>query len=194
MFDKLPASVQLGVIAAMCVVALLAGYMYWFPGTSSGLSSLKADNVGKQEELDRLEAQIAKGREAARRRAELEKEIAQKDLELASLRRILPTGPEAGQLIKWLESQASRFNLVIKSLSEATIKQQEFYKEYTYSMTILGNYHDLGRFFDVIGKHDRIVNVRNVNLKKNTGADARSRSISGAFSALTFVYHEQEKS
>jgi len=181
MFDKLPASVQLGVIAAMCVVALLAGYMYWFPGTSSGLSSLKADNVGKQEELDRLEAQIAKGREAARRRAELEKEIAQKDLELASLRRILPTGPEAGQLIKWLESQASRFNLVIKSLSEATIKQQEFY-------------HDLGRFFDVIGKHDRIVNVRNVNLKKNTGADARSRSISGAFSALTFVYHEQEKS
>jgi len=196
MFEKLPVGAQLGIIGAMCILAIGIGYMYWFPGTSAGLSSLKAENESKNEELERLEREILKGKEAARRRAELEKEIAQKDQELASLRRILPTAPEAGQLIKWLESQASRFNLVIKSLSEATIKQQEFYKEYTYSMTIMGNYHDLGRFFDVIGKHDRIVNIRNVSLKKNTGPDARSRSISGAFSALTFVYSEkpQEKS
>lgn len=185
---KIPPWGQVAIVAVMCGVLLWLGYSQY-----PGFSEMQADNDAKQIEWDRLEVEIAKGQEAARRRAELEKEIAQKDLELASLRRILPTGPEAGQLIKWLESQASRFNLSIRSLSEATINQREFYKEYTYSMTIVGNYHDLGRFFDVIGKHDRIVNIRNVRINKNTGATARSRSISSAFSALTFVYTEQKE-
>src|SRR5262245_35759014 len=123
---KLPPWGQLVLIAVLCVGAVIAAHQYW-----PDFSKMKADNDGKREELNRLEAEIQKGQEAARRRADLEKLIAQKDQELANLRRILPTDPEAGALIKWLESQASRFNLAIKSLSEATIKQEEFYKEYT---------------------------------------------------------------
>lgn len=184
--SKLPPWGQIVAVAVLCVALIFLGYKYY-----PDFSSMNADIEAKELELEQLQAQIATGREAARRRPELEREIAQKDRELASLRRILPTGPEAGQLIKWLESQASRFNLAIKSLSEATINQREFYKEYTYSMNIEGNYHDLGRFFDVIGKHDRIVNVRNVRITKNQGRTARSRSITSAFSALTFVYTEQ---
>ena len=192
MFERLPLGAQLGVVLVLCVGAMLGSYYYFFPGTPGGISSLKEENVAKLDELNKIIREIAAGQEAARRRLELETEIAQKDLELASLRRILPTGPEAGQLIKWLEGQASRFNLVIKSLSEATIKQQEFYIEYTYSMQIVGNYQDLGRVYDVNGKHDRIINIRNVNLRKNTGNDAKTRSISGRFSALTFVYSEPQ--
>src|SRR6266850_767728 len=187
MFAKLPLWVQITFVVLMCVgLGALAWKSY------PNFSSMQADIDGKQQEHDRLQAEIAKGREAAKKRADLEKLIAQKDIELASLRRILPTEPEAGVIIKWLESQASRFNLGIKSLSEASIKQDEFYKEYTYSMNIVGNYHDLGRFFDVIGKHDRIINVRNVTINKNSGPEARSRSIVSSFSALTFVYTEKE--
>lgn len=184
---KLPPWGQLALIAVLCAGAVIAAHQYY-----PNFSKMKADNEGKQQELSRLEAEISKGQEAAKHRAELEKIIQQKDQELANLRRILPTDPEAGALIKWLESQASRFNLAIKSLSEATIKQEEFYKEYTYTMNVVGNYHDLGRFYDVIGKHDRIINVRGVGIQKNSGPDARSRSITTSFSALTFVYTEKE--
>jgi Tfp pilus assembly protein PilO len=187
MLGKLPPWGQIVFIAAVCAGLVLVAHQY-YPSFSKMQEKLEAG----QQELNRLQAEIAKGREAARRRAELEKLIAQKDLELASLRRILPTEPETGALIKWLESQASRFNLAIKSLSEATIKQEEFLKEYTYAMDVVGNYHDLGRFFDVIGKHDRIVNVRAVRINRNPGPDARSRSITSSFSALTFVYTEKE--
>jgi len=184
---KLPPWGQLVFILLICVLLVFAGYQYY-----PGFSKMKADIEAKLQEIERLDRELAKGKEAAQRRAELEKLIAQKDQELASLRRILPTEPEAGVLIKWLESQANRFNLAIRSLSEATIKQEEFYKEYTYAMDVVGNYHDLGRFFDVIGKHDRIINVRNVRITKNTGPDSRTRSISSGFSALTFVYTEKE--
>lgn len=187
MLGKLPPWGQLAFIAFLCAGLIFVGYQY-YPGFSRMQSKLDSGHA----ELQRLEAEILKGMEAAKRRAELEKLIQQKDAELAGLRRILPTGPEAGQLIKWLESQASRFNLGIKSLSEASIRQDEFFKEYSYAMDIVGNYHDLGRFFDVIGKHDRIVNIRNVRINKNGGQDARSRSITSSFSALTFVYTEKE--
>jgi len=187
MFAKFPVWGQIAIVVVMCVGLIFLAWKSW-----PNFSSMQSDIDGKQAEHDRLQAEISKGKEAAKRRAELEKLIAQKDAELASLRRILPTDPEAGVIIKWLESQASRFNLGIKSLSEASIKQEEFYKEYTYSMNIVGNYHDLGRFFDVIGKHDRIINVRNVNILKNSGANARTKSISSSFSALTFVYTEKE--
>jgi len=184
---------KLGIWGQLAVVVVLCGAMIFLAFKSyPNFSEMQAKNDGKQAELEKLTREIEVGRQAARRRAELEKLIAQKDIELASLRRILPTEPETGALIKWLESQASRFSLGIKSLSEATIKQEEFYKEVTYSMDIVGNYHDLGRFFDVIGKHDRIVNVRNVRINKNTGPDARTRSISSSFSALTFVYTDKE--
>ncbi len=186
MFAKLPVWGQIAVVVAMC-----AGLVFLTFKSYPNFLEMQAKIDGKQEELEKLQREIEVGRQAAKKRAELEKLIAQKDIELAGLRRILPTDPETGRLIKWLESQASRFNLGIKSLSEATIKQEEFYKEYTYSMDIVGNYHDLGRFFDVIGKHDRIVNIRNVRINKNTGPDSRSRSISSSFSALTFVYKER---
>ncbi len=180
---RLPPWGVTGVMAALCIGLLWVAYTQ-LPGFTAMQAKIDSD----QSRLSEMQAKIDKGRDAARRRAELEKEIAQKDAELAGLRRILPTEPEMGELIKWLESQANRFNLAIKSMSEATIRQEEFFKEYTYSMNIEGSYHDLGRFFDVIGKHDRIVNVRNVKIDKNTGKDSRVRTIRSAFSALTFVY------
>jgi type IV pilus assembly protein PilO len=186
--SRLPPWGVTGVMAVLCALLIYVAYSQ-IPGFTQMSEQIEAD----QARLDEMLAKIDRGRDAARRRAELEKEIAQKDIELAGLRRILPKGPEMGVLIKWLESQASRFNLAIKSLSEATIRQEEFFKEYTYAMSIEGNYHDLGRFFDVIGKHDRIVNVRNVKINKNTGNTARARSIKTTFSALTFVYTERSE-
>ena len=186
--NRLPPWGVTGVMGVICILLLYVAY-----SQLPGFTAMQASIDSEQARLDDMTAKIQKGRQAAARRAELEKEIAQKDAELASLRRILPTAPEAGNLIKWLESQANRFNLAIKSLSEATIRQEEFFKEYTYAMSVDGNYHDLGRFFDVIGKHDRIVNIRNVKINKNTGADARVRSIKSVFSALTFVYADKSE-
>jgi hypothetical protein len=61
---------------------------------------------------------------------------------------------EAGALIKWLESQAGRFNLSIRTLSEASIKREEFYKEYAYNMELQGNY-TISVDSSMIRKHDR---------------------------------------
>ena len=187
MLNKLPFWGQLAVFVALGVGIIMGGQLF-YPNFSQ--MSEKIDT--KQHELDDLNAKIQEGQQAARMRAELQAETDRLNVQLASLRLILPTEPEAGALIKWLESQAGRFNLNIKSLSEASIKKDEFYKEYAYNMEIVGNYHDLGRFMDVIGKHDRILNVRNMSIRGNAGSDRLQRSIGSSFTAATFVYVEQQ--
>jgi len=183
MLNKLPFWGQLLVFVGLGV-GIVMGAQFFYPNFSE--MSEKIDT--KQQELDDLNIKIQEGQQAAKMRAELQAETDRLNIQLASLRRILPTEPEAGALIKWMESQAGRFNLSIKALSEASIKQDEFYKEYTYNMEILGNYHDLGRFMDVIGKHDRILNIRNMSVRANTGQDKLRRSIGSSFTAATFVY------
>ena len=186
MLNKLPFWGQLVVFLALGVGIVMGG-QFFYPN----FNEMSGKIATKQTELDELNVKIQEGQQAAKMRAELQAETDRLNLQLASLRRILPTEPEAGALIKWMESQAGRFNLNIKALSEASIKREEFYKEYAYNMEIVGNYHDLGRFLDVIGKHDRILNIRSMNVRANTGADRLVKSIGSSFTAATFVYVEQ---
>ena len=188
MLNKLPFWGQLAVFVALGV-GIVAGCQFFYPN----FSEISRKNGDKPTELDGLNVKIQEGQQAARMRAELQAETDRLNVQLASLRRILPTEPEAGALIKWLESQAGRFNLSIRTLSEASIKREEFYKEYAYNMEIVGNYHDLGRFLDVIGKHDRILNVRSMVVRANVGPDRIHRSIGSSFTAATFVYVEQQE-
>ena len=188
MLNKLPFWGQMAVFIGLGV-GLVMGAQFFYPN----FSEMAEKSTGKQSELDELNIKIQEGQRAAKMRVELQAETDRLNLQLASLRRILPTEPEAGALIKWLESQAGRFNLNIKQLSEASISRDDFYKEYTYNMEILGNYHDLGRFLDVIGKHDRILNVRGMRINTNDGADRQQRSIRSSFTTATFVYVEQKE-
>jgi len=186
MLNKLPFWGQLALFIGLGVgLIMCAQFVY------PNFSQISEKNAGRQAELDDLNLKIQEGQQAAKMRAELQAETDRLNVQLAALRRILPTEPEAGALIKWLESQAGRFGLAIRTLSEASIKREEFYKEYAYSMEIVGNYHDLGRFLDVIGKHDRILNIRGMSIRANTGPDRLQRSIGSSFTAATFVYVEQ---
>ena len=188
MLSKLPYWGQVAMFVALGAMIIMMA-QYFYPNFTEIRSSIDARHA----ELDEMNVKIQEGQQAAKMRVQLQEETDRLNLQLANLRRILPTEPEAGALIKWLESQAGRYNLNIRRVSEANIQNKEFYKEYSYAMEIVGNYHDLGRFLDVIGKHDRILNVRGMNVRANTGPDRLRRSIGSSFTAATFVYLEPQK-
>jgi len=185
MINKLPFWGQLAVFAGLGVAIVIGAQFFW-----PDFSEMSGTIESKRIELDDLNIKIQEGQQAAKMRVELQAETDRLNAQLAALRRILPTEPEAGALIKWLESQAGRFNLSIRRVSEASINRKDFYKEYAYSMEIFGNYHDLGRFLDIVGKHDRILNVRGIEVRANSGPDRLQRSIASSFTAATFVYVE----
>ncbi len=56
-------------------------------------------------------------------------------------------------------------------------------------MQIVGDYHDLGVFFDRVSKYSRIINVNNVRI---AGNKSNRGSINSSFTATTFVYDDNE--
>lgn len=154
-------------------------------------TDIQKDIDGQKEELARLQAEIQKGQGALKRRAELENQIRIKEAELTLLRRILPTEPETGDLVKWLKAQADQVNLDLQSFTRGAVTSKEFYDEHSYTMAVSGEYHDLGEFFERVSGHDRLVNVGRLNISANTGPGRFTRSIQASFTATTFVYREE---
>ncbi len=146
----------------------------------------------QEEERDRLNAEIAKGRRALERKPELERKIEDKEIELALLRRILPTEPETGDLVKWLKFQADQVNLDLRSFSRGKVTPHDFYYEHSYKMNMIAEYHDLGQFFQKVSGHDRPVNIKDLTINRNSGADRFARSIRVQFNAVTYVYKEEK--
>jgi type IV pilus assembly protein PilO len=171
-------------------VVLAAAVVFLGYKTYPNFSDMQKKIDGKKDELAQLQAEIQKGEGALKRRAELERQIQIKEAELALLRRILPTEPETGDLVKWLKAQADQVNLDLQSFTRGAVTEQEFLSEHTYAMAVVGEYHDLGDFFERVSGHDRLVNVKNLTITANTGSDRFTRSVRANFTAVTFVYKE----
>lgn len=174
------------IFGGLAVVIVWLGYSTW-PGFSAMQKQINSSN----EELAGLKAEIQKGQGAIKRRAELEAQIQIKEAELALLRRILPTEPETGDLVKWLKAQTDQVNLDLLNFTRGAVTPTEFYKEHAATMEVTGEFHDLGEFFERVSGHDRLVNIKNLSITANTGPDRFTRSIRANFSAVTFVYQEE---
>ena len=68
------------------------------------------------------------------------------------------------------------------------LRPVEFYREFPINMDVVGDYHDLGVFFDRISKYSRIINVDNVQIGANSSGKG---SIHSTFTATTFVYDDR---
>ena len=146
----------------------------------------------KTEELDRLQADILKGKQAQAQLDELQRDIAALEQKLTDLRQILPTQPELGDLLKWIKALADQTNLELQVFNPQGLTEQEFLREQPIRMEVIGNYHQLGMFFDRVSKYARIINVENVGIKP--APDRRDTSIKAtigaSFTAKTFIYRE----
>jgi len=66
---------------------------------------------------------------------------------------------------------------------------KEFYQEWPIAVEVEGTYHNLGFFFDRVGRLPRLVNVGNLKIKSQQKQTA-SNTINAACVATTFVYLE----
>ena len=172
----------------LLVIGIAAGLVfvaqYYFPGfsdTQREIEELKTQDQGKQDKIREghaIEAQLP----------EFEREIASLKQKLEDLKQILPTVPETGDLLKWIKNLTDQSNLDLKFFSPEALHPVEFYKEFPIRMSVTGDYHDLGLFFDRISKYARIINVTGVNIDQHLGGDP---SIKADFTATTFIYDEE---
>ena len=165
---------------------LLHLYKVW-----PGFVEMQKKTETMQSQLSDLEREIRQGQAIEAKLPEFEAEIASLQAKLGDLLLILPSEPEAGELLRWVKNLADQSNLELQVWSPGELKQVEFYKEYPVKMNIEGTYHNLGMFFDRISKYSRIININGVDIAR-LGRNHPTRTIKSSFTATTFVYDDQE--
>jgi type IV pilus assembly protein PilO len=181
--QKMPFYAQ--VILMVLLAALLVGVAYWvMPGLKDmggQIQTIRADYTEK-------ERQIREGQAIEQKLPEFEREIANLQRKLGDIQQILPTGPETGDLLRWIKNMTDQSNLGLKSFGPGDLKPVDFYKIFPIEMDVVGRYHDLGIFLDRVSKYSRIINVDNLRLSALRGGG--EKTISAGFTATTFVYEE----
>jgi type IV pilus assembly protein PilO len=182
-FKNLPFWGQVALVAVVC--ASLVCVAYWaYPN----FSQMQQQNQADAKRLEDLQTEIRRGAAIEAKLPEFEREIANLQKKLEDLLQILPTEPETGELLKWVKNLTDQSNLDLQRFDPGALRPVEFYREFPINMDVVGDYHDLGVFFDRISKYSRIINVDNVQIGINSSGKG---SIHSTFTATTFVYDDR---
>jgi type IV pilus assembly protein PilO len=182
-FKNLPFWGQVTLVAGLCLGLVCVAY-WAYPD----FAQMKQQNLADAQRLEQLQSDIRRGAAIEAKLPEFEKEIANLQKKLEDLLQILPSEPETGELLKWVKNLTDQSNLELNRFDPGALRPVEFYREFPINMDVVGDYHDLGVFFDRISKYSRIINVDNVQIGSNTGGKG---SIHSTFTATTFVYDER---
>src|SRR5438477_6240491 len=152
---KLSLGGQLGVSAAAAIVIGVAFYYgYW--------SGAVEEERGKADRLEGLRKEIRALEVTANKLQEFQREVAQLEAKLETLKRILPPEKETPDLMRKVQALASQSNLTINNFTPGATVNKDFYQEWPITMGLVGNYHNLAMFFDKVSRLPRLVNVSNI--------------------------------
>ncbi len=180
--SNLPLGVQF--LIAVGVAAVLFGVFYF-----AFYQDMLDTYDKKSAELKSLNEQIRALEVTAAKLPEFQREVAQLEMKLETLKRVLPPEKETPDLMRKLQNLASESNLRIKAVTPGPIVPKDFYQEVPFTLTVDGSYHNLALFFDRVGRLSRLVNAGGIKVAAKTDQTPLS-TITASCVATTFVYIE----
>lgn len=172
-----------GQMGVSLFLALLIGLLFWWQYLSPAMEEEKQ----KTARLENLQREIRALEVTANKLAEFQREVALLEAKLETLKRILPPEKETPDLMRKVQSLASQSSLLIKTFTPGQTVNKEFYQEWPINMAVEGNYHNLGIFFDRVGRLSRLVNIGNIKIAARNEQTV-SNTITANCVATTFVY------
>ncbi len=94
-------------------------------------------------------------------------QLAVMEVQFAELLKMLPSQNEMPGLLDDLTFVATDSALGIQSLEWQEEIQRDFYIEFPISMSVTGNYHEMGQFVSEVAKLPRIVSLHDFVIKRN---------------------------
>ncbi len=152
--------IVLGVIALAA-----AGYVYF--GTSFLPFSYpvrKAKIAELEKEHEKLAAEVEKARRVVGDLARLEAEYERLHDQWLSAQELLPEEKEMPELLRQVTMAGSRAGIEFALFQPGAQVAKEFHTEYPITVTVRGNYHQVGSFLGRLSNMDRIVNVSSLEL------------------------------
>jgi Tfp pilus assembly protein PilO len=103
---------------------------------------------------------------AARGGPELQKRLAVYEQHMVRLEELIPKSEEVPQLLHTMTLRAQETGVDLSSMKPESEVPGEFYTKQTYAMSVIGPYHDVGRFLSAVGSLPRIITPVQVKLER----------------------------
>ncbi|MCF8090853.1 MAG: type 4a pilus biogenesis protein PilO [Desulfotignum sp.] len=146
-----------------------------------------------QQAIQTLETQSNKLNIVKRQARELKKwetKMAQVEEAFYTATRALPDKKELPSLLDAVSKAGSNAGLNFLLFQPDPEINREFYKEIPLSMKVEGTYHQIADFFFQVSRLNRIVNIRNISLRRNKSA---SGMIDMSCNAVTYMFVEADQ-
>src|SRR5688500_14140225 len=175
-----------GQVGAFVVVSGLALFGFW----NFYVSDMQADIDARRARLTTARAEVARGVATARRLPEFQAQVTELELQLDSLRAVLPEQKDVAEILRRVEGLAIQSNLKIQRFTPQAPRQDALYLALPIKLQTEGTYHDLATFFDRISKFHRIINVSDILIKAKPEQQPNA-TIVAECTATTFVLQEK---
>lgn len=154
---KLPKAVRFGIIGGIAV-AIIAGYFFLFyQDNAEKLESLHAQELELQRKLSEV-------RSIAANISAFEAEIEDLEVELKTALRQLPNNKELEVLLTDISNLGKTAGVEIRSFQRGDEVTHDFYAEVPIKIELVGEFHDVAQFFDLVSKLPRIVNMGSLTI------------------------------
>jgi Tfp pilus assembly protein PilO len=119
------------------------------------------------EKRDKLDAELLRIKALKPQLDKLREESVLLNAQLDSLRNIFPDDKEVAKLIRQITTVNRSSNIVTTKFTPLPDVVQEYYVENKYSVSIAGDYHNIGRFFSSLANFQLIINLTNMTITAN---------------------------
>lgn len=169
----------------LVVGAVLFGIFYFvvYSPTQDEIGSIVAQSEQLQEEIRKAERNQDKLKK-------LEEEKALNEKILEDLKGILPENEEVSQILRKIQAIASNARLKTSTFTFGAKVNREIYLEWPIAITLEGNYHNLGIFFDQVSRMKKIFTIDALHLTPLPSL-SYDYTITASFTATTYIYREK---
>ena len=166
---------------------LLGGLVYiiFFKPRQAELSAARAELVNLENELTTLRAKKVQLNK-------IETELVDLSKALAELERIIPRKKESGEILRSVQQMAMDSQLELIHYTPEKEIARDFYSEQPIPIEVVGNYHNLGLFFDRILHFQRIFNIDDFSITALPGQSEAS-TITALFTARTYFFFDESQ-
>jgi type IV pilus assembly protein PilO len=161
------------------VIGALA-YLVYFKPKQAELVSLRNERIQIEEEVAKLQVQ-------KRQMDKIQAELVQLTKSMAELEPLIPRKKETGEILRNVQQLAYDSQLDVVHFQSDREMAKEYYTELPIPIEIVGSYHNLGAFFERMGKFPRIFNIEDFVIRALPGQTSET-TISATFTAKTYFF------
>jgi type IV pilus assembly protein PilO len=177
---SLPKAQKTGILIGLILLLIGGDWSFFYSPSSQRIFDLQQDILNAQGEL-------ARKRKLTANLPKLKKQLVGLDRMLDKAVTQLPGRKEIPELLSSISAKAREAGLEIMIFRPQGENPRDFYAEIPVDIVVRGGFHNVVVFFDEVGRLNRLVNIRNIEMR-NPKANGTRLSVQTSTQAVTFRF------